>query len=413
LNRGGAIVWTLALAILGLLIFWVARNSYWDNVTVPTPWRNEAARNPFYAAQRFVEHLGATSTWDRFQTEVPTDGVIVVSSWHWDLAEGRRNRMERWVEDGGRLVLDRTLVGGEEAFEKWSGIQRVVPSEDDEEEEDKAGEERAPKEHSVTAQMGRGKPEPCRTLHEAMRSAGSRAGAPVNYELCGSDEDFSHLATTRPVDWELQDDDGANQVLRVRVGKGSVTVINAVPFRSRTFMLGDHASMLVSATQLRRGDEVHFLSEEEHASLLTLMWIFGWPVVVLALALIALALWRNSVRFGPLSAEPDRARRSLAEQIRGTGQFAQRFGGGRSLHAATVRALNEAAQRRISAYHQLSTAERVEAVSRLSGIESAVLGPAIYLSAPRRSHELRQAIALIETARRRILIDKKRSSHGN
>lgn len=403
---GRIVIRLLLVGVIVALIAWIARNTYWDDVTVQTPWKNEAARNPFYPAQRFVEHLGATSTWDRFQTQVPADGIIVVSSWHWDLAEGRRSRMEQWVENGGRLVLDRTLVGGQEAFEKWSGIKRIAPKSEDEEaedEDDTAGAE--------TGARPSRTPRECRVVREAMRSEGSRAGAPVEYMLCG-DEDFSHLATERTVDWSLQDDTG-NQVLRVRVGKGSVTVINAVPFRSRMFLRGDHPALLAGAAQLRRGDEVHFLSEDEHASLLTLMWIFGWPAVVLALALIVLALWRNSVRFGPLTAEPDRARRSLAEQIRGTGQFAQRFGSGKSLHAATVRALNEAAQRRISAYVRLSTAERVDAVARLSGIDAAVLGPAIYHSSPRRSHELRQAIALIETARRRILIDKKRSSHGN
>ncbi len=49
---------------------------------------------------------------------------------------------------------------------------------------------------------------------------------------------------------------------------------------------------------------MHFLSEEEQPSLITLMWIYGWPVVVLALALIGLALWRNSVRFGPARRGP-------------------------------------------------------------------------------------------------------------
>jgi hypothetical protein len=238
-----------------------------------------------------------------------------------------------------------------------------------------------------------------------MRGVGSRAGAAANFELCAP-EDFSHLTTTRAVAWALQDDSG-NQVLRVNVGKGSVTVINAVPFRFRQFLKGEHPALLVAATQLRHGDEVHFLSEEEHASLLTLMWLFGWPAVVLALVLIALALWRNSVRFGPLTAAPELVRRSLAEQIRGTGQFAMRFGGGKSLHAAAVRALHEAAQRRVATYPRLSANERVEAVARLTGIDAATLGPAIHHSGPRRPHELRQAIALIESARRRILIDTK------
>jgi len=222
--------------------------------------------------------------------------------------------------------------------------------------------------------------------------------------LC-ADEDGTQLVTTRPIAWALKDEVGI-QVLRVNVGKGSVTVVNGIPFLYRQFLEGDNAALLIAAVQLRKNDEVHFLSEEEHPSLLTLMWILGWPVVLLALALIALALWRNSVRFGPLTAEPDQARRSLAEQIRGTGLFVLRFGGGKALHAAAVRALNEAAGRRIGAYSRLSSVERIEAVARLTGADAAALGPAVNHGGARRPHELRQAVALIESVRRRLVNQK-------
>jgi hypothetical protein len=73
---------------------------------------------------------------------------------------------------------------------------------------------------------------------------------------------------------------------------------------------------------------VHFLTESEHPSLLALIWMYGAPVVGLAAAWLLLALWRNGVRFGSIVGTAPAARRSLAEQIRGTGQFALRFGGG-------------------------------------------------------------------------------------
>ena len=387
----GVILRLLVVAVVGLLVTWVALNTYWDKVTIPAPLQKEAARNPFYGAQHLVERLGAKSSWDRFLRDVSPDAAIVVSSWHWDLAEGRRSRMEQWVEAGGRLVLDRTLVGGQDEFERWSGITRRVPppakaeNKDEDDEEEKEAEDR----QSMLRRE-------CRVLHDE--------GASRSYELC-ADEDGSHLVTTRRVAWALKDEFG-NQVLRVNVGKGSVTVVNGVPFQFRQFLQGDNAALLVAAVQLRKKDEVHFLSEEEHPSLLALMWYLGWPVVLLALALIALALWRNGMRFGPLVAEPDQARRSLAEQIRGTGLFVMRFGGGKALHAAAVRALNEAARRRIGAYSRLSVSERIDAVARLTGADAAMLGPAVNHGGARRAHELRQAVALIESVRRRLINEK-------
>lgn len=409
------VVWAIVLAGIGLIVVWIANNTYWTEIEVPMPLKDEAARNPFYAAQRFVENLDATSVRDRIQVEVPDGAVVVLSSWHWDLVEGRRSRMEEWVERGGRLVLDRSLIGGEDRFREWSGIsrrnprleeaerrrQRIELGEDEEGDSDDAGNQE--EEEAETPAVVKRTAE-CRDLSESTPAA---AGSAIKgLRLCRP-SDGSYLTTTRKIAWALKDETG-NQVLRVDIGKGSVTVINALPFRYRVFLDGDHARLLALATQLRHGDEVHFMSEEEHASILTLMWVYGWPVVLLSLAWIGFALWRNSVRFGPLVAATDTARRSIAEQIRGTGQFVIRFGGGKALHAAAVRALDEAACRRISAYRRMPAGERIEAVARLAGLEPSLLAPAVNLSGPRRLHELRQALALIETARRRILTEKGR-----
>jgi hypothetical protein len=135
-------------------------------------------------------------------------------------------------------------------------------------------------------------------------------------------------------------------------------------------------------------------------------------VVALTLALVALVLWRGGVRFGPLAAAPDAARRSLVEQIRGTGQFELRHGSGDSLHTACVRALDEAARRRVSIYAGLSADQRAAALARLTGFDHDALARAARHGRVRRSHDLRSTIALLEAARRRTLLKHTRSSHG-
>jgi hypothetical protein len=191
--------------------------------------------------------------------------------------------------------------------------------------------------------------------------------------------------------------------MRVTVGRGTVTAINASPFQYRDFLEGHHPWVFAAATQVRRGDEVHFLTENDHPSLLALLWQYGAPVVILTLAIVGLALWRGGLRFGPLVAAQQTARRSLAEQIRGTGQFALRNGGGEALHAAAVRALEEAARRRIPRYARLSDEERSTALAGLTGIAAESLSAAMYHPRLQRAHDLRSAIALIEAARRQTL----------
>jgi hypothetical protein len=124
---------------------------------------------------------------------------------------------------------------------------------------------------------------------------------------------------------------------------------------------------------------------------------------MLAALLIALWLWRSGVRFGPLVAPTDPARRSLAEQIRGTGLFTMRFGGGAALYAATVRALNEVASRNLPHYEKFTEAERIAALATLTRLSAAELATALQDQAARKPQEIRKTIAFLEAARRRIL----------
>jgi len=222
---------------------------------------------------------------------------------------------------------------------------------------------------------------------------------------------WSELKTSKTPTWSLSDSSGV-QAMRVLVDRGSVTVVNSTPFRYHNLLEGDHAKVLAAASGLHRGDEVHFLSEDDHPSLLALMWHHGAPVVAVTLMLTALLLWRGCVRFGPLAAPHEPARRSLAEQIRGTAEFALRHGTGTSLHAACVRALDEAAERRLKIYPRLGAEQRTAALARLTGFDPQALASAVGNPDVRSRHELRRAIALLEAARRHIAIELTRTSYG-
>jgi hypothetical protein len=411
---GRRIATALFLGVIVLIIVWVARNTYWEEVSVPLPPKGEAATNPTYAAQKFTEALGGRAVKDQTFTPPRADEVLVLTDWNWNLSTARRQLMERWVESGGRLVVDRSVVSGSDDFERWSGISHLQKKRRGALErmsEDAAADDEETEDDEETPQLGGFIPRKCDTLKEE----GSGASYST-YSVCSLDLTRT-LTSTRRVEWALRDDTGM-QVLRVKMGSGSITAINGWPFRFRQFFDGDHAMLFAAATRFHRGDVVHFLSEQEFASLLKLTWRYGAPVVALALGLIALALWRGSLRFGPLAAPEPSARRSLAEQIRGTGHFAVRFGGGQALHAAAVRALGEAARRRIRGYENLSSEHRSAAVARLCGFEPDKLAAAINFTGARRSHELRSVIALLEAARRRILVDSTKttnqgSRHGN
>jgi len=405
------VIRVMAWLVVAGVVAWFASHMSFKPFEVSAPLRGEAIYNPFYAAIRMSAELGAEASWERVFTQPPADSIILLSEWNWSLSRPRRERLQKWVEDGGRLVIDNSVVGDFEEFEHWSGIgrrEKESPDEDDQDhpdqEEDEGGVETDDKSsgpsdsHSLA---GHFLDADCHKLTED--------GSGRKLALC--DIDWTHtLTSSRKILWALRDKAGIHAV-RAAVGRGSVTVLNASPFRYRDFLLGDHPRLFVAATQLRRGDTLQFLTEEDQASIMSLTWRFGAPAVLLLLAAVALGLWRSGTRFGPRVAVTQTARRSLAEQIRGTGQFALRFGGGEALHAATLRALRDAAIRRVPSYDAMSGTERVAAVAKASGIGEADLAPAMNYMGPRNSHELREAIAVLETARRRLLLTRKK--HGN
>jgi hypothetical protein len=399
----------IGLACIGLLVWAVARNTYWDEIVIPSSMQGEARTNPFYAAQRFVESLGGTSERRQALGAPPsTDAVLVLNNWHWSLIAHRRQQLEEWVRNGGRLIVDHTLTGGEDQLEVFSGMKFSYPErEDDEEDEDEANEEYA-EEDNETVTNESSKQDSEESYYESgicgsLLASYSKKSSDLRdrYSVCELAE-VTFITSSRPVFWALHDTEGM-QAARTEIGKGSITFLNATPFGNRDFTQVDHGLLFVAVTQLKHGDHVVFLSETEHPGLLSLIWGNGKPVVLLGALFILFALWRGAMRFGPLAATPDSSRRSLAEQIRGSGLFILRFGGSATMHSAMRRALDNAAQKRIVNYARLSSSERAAALAKASGVDAEKLNEALHFSGHRNSHELQQALALLETARRALL----------
>jgi len=379
-----------------ILVVVLAQFTEWRETEQRLPPQGEARRNPFYAMQRVADALGARTSWEHALGTPSPEGVVVLSAFHWNLLPARQAAVERWVEAGGRLVVDDRLLSVR-AFELWSGISWDSPADENDDEND---------DKFIGPVDGRA-PKLCRDLRTAVDGGGLRRR---RYRLCEY-SDGTWLVTPKQAEWRLLDDDGP-QALRVRVGRGTVTVINASPFTGVEPLAGEHARLFVDATQLRSGDEVHFITENERPSLLALIWRYGAPVVMLAAVWIALALWRGGQRFGPLVPPTEPVRRSLAEQIRGAGHFALRSGASESLHRAAARALDEAAQRRVSGFQALDVDGRAAALARLTTFDVPTLAAAMTLVDFRNTNAIRSSVSVLERARRQLLTKQTGREHG-
>ena len=395
------IIKLIVFAAVVLLGIWIMNNTYWAEESVPKGLSGEAATNPFYTAQHLSDALGAHSEWKRVLTEMPdTNAVIVLGYWNWNVITERRETLQKWVTAGGRLIIDDSLIAKESALKDWAGLEyQSVSKKSDQEatDEDADEEETAPPKPFLKPGV----------FCEHLQLTGNNIPVDLRsatYQFCTFDRD-RFIASSKPVEWGLRNEHGL-QAVRVTIGKGSVSLFNAEPFGNRAMLNGDHGLIFVAATQLQRDDNIFFVMDEDGTPLLKLIWLYGAPAVTLVLLLVAATLWRNGTRFGPMAAVRDGARRSLAEQIIGTGRFIIRFNGGKTLHAATVRALLESARRHIPHYDRLGTQDRIAALAVATNINVDELNSAIHHQGIRRPTDLRHVITVLEHARR--ILDSKR-----
>ena len=359
------IIGVVCLVLLGL---WVERNTYWTETEMPMPLRGEARTNPFYVAEQFVNAVGATGMHDGAFTRPPTDAVVVLSNLRWGLIAGRRQALEQWVQGGGRLVVDESMLLDSD-FQEWVGIDFETVHDDDSE---------------YTPPLVK-----CTAL------APTAPDGTAPYALCGF-HDQSQLETDKPLLLALADEFGL-QVARIAMGQGTVTAINKMPFAEKQLLDGDHAALFVRMAQLRRGDEVHFLSESDYPSMFALAWRYGSPALLLAALLTAAVLWRMRTVIGPPLPDAPRARRALTEQMVSTGEFTAR-GGGEALQVASMRAVEDAVRRRHPGMARLTRDQRRTVVQQATGLDDESFtdashgGRALLASVVRRIEQARRQI---------------------
>jgi hypothetical protein len=378
---------TYAVILLVLAIFgvWVARNTYWDDTLVPVPLQGEAATNAFYSVQHLAAALGIqTNVVLSLNAPPPKKGALLIDGFQGDMSHTRVDGLAPWVDSGGRLIITDDVVLAAPKFQAWSGISLGARF--------SAG---AKKEPVKTAAAPRDPEDDCAPLDVAVD--GKAAGQTL--VLCIPPRE-SGLASKHKPAWSLANEYGL-QILRINIGRGSVTVIPRYWLISnKNLIRHDHAEILVTAANLTRGDALYIVNAAAAETLIALAWRVAAPALVFFGIALACMILQQLPRFGPLLPAPAMVRRSLAEQIRANAAFAWRTRKLTALRAAVSRALDETAGKRIASYGSLDVRSRVNAIAAWAGIDPKTLNAAMTEDAVGAPQVQRAAISLLEQARR-------------
>jgi len=408
----------LAAALVVVLGLWIQQSIEWVDVPLPVPPQGEAARDPFYAAKRLAERLGASVTTVRNFDQLPPPGAtLVLASHRWAMFPGREQALERWVRGGGHVVALQRAWSTDAQAPAWVQIKSSTPARAAKLGPPAAGDAASAPAADIAspaaaasdplAGLARLIAPSCARYAEPDASEGA-FGPPRTYGICGWPSRVLRASAPR---WQLVGATGT-VALRVAIGAGDVTS-NAIEgsFNNQALLREDGALAFAAMLQLAPGDRVWFLVDEARAPLLALLWQHGAPAIALAFAALVLALWRGGARFGPRLLDAPLARRSIGEQVRRTAAFVA-GGGGAALHAASVRALAAEARRSIANYAGLlARSARSDAIAKKTGDDAAALAAAMAPQPHAGRKRIAAAVHRLERARRVLAAGGRRVSH--
>jgi hypothetical protein len=369
----------VALTLVGI---WVARNTYWDDTVVPVPPQGEAATNTYYSVQHLVSALGIRSSFvTSLRAPPPNNRALLIDGLQGDVTHSRVDDLIPWVESGGRLIITDDVVLADPKFQEWSQIHlgsRFVSPE---------------KSKPIVARSD--PDQDCAPLDVAVD--GIATGTTLT--LCKPPREFGLVSKRKPA-WSLANEFGL-QVLRVNIGRGSVTVIPRYSLiANKTLIRHDHAEIFISAANLRRGDALYIVNVARAETLIAMVWRRAAPALIFFGVAILCIILREWPRFGPAIPAPAMVRRSLAEQLRANAAFAWRTRKLSALRASVGRALDETAKQRIASYSSLDVRKRANAIAAWAGTDSKMLNAAMTEDALGTPQVQRAAIALLEQTRR-------------
>ena len=291
---------------------------------VEVGYRGPARRDPFLAAERFLENRGYDiEIHNEFRKGLP-EGETVLTSAQSLTDYGMTDEILGWLGRGGHLLV--LLEGGEAFTNDWAHSSSHKLKET-------SGEQAA-----LLERLGVGKTE--------------FAEGKVKFEINGRSGEvevpsrFHWKNSAQPGNVKIIAGDADKPAIAsFPRGAGRVTVVaQSHPFRNRYIGEGDHAWLLDLLVGQNNSDAVWFLRGTRQ-SFASMLWEHGWMALLAAAALLAVWLWKNLPRFGPLRTAQEAGPRQFSEHLALTGGFLWHHRESRMLLAPLQRAVVAAAER--------------------------------------------------------------------
>ena len=313
-----------AIVLLLIVPFIASCDGHWEDVEKNLGYKGKARTDPFLAAEMLLKENGHKAERTPTLGKLPEakNGIVFTSS-EAGVPEGRAKQLLSWVGKGGHLVYS---VAGSMPYNDWSGgsdffinfgtderpdpilTKLGVKLNDHRPKIDLKGKKKRPvvkpKEKSDAKDKDSDK---TKKEKEAARIGDTVETTILNWDGKEYALELSDKITFKPGrdlrrgEWSTAGDKEP-AILSLHYGAGRITLLNhARPLRNKHIGDNDHAAWLVALA----GENHHAIKDVRFvvgmtAGFWTLLWQRAWmPLVALAFV-IAVWLWKNGRRFGPI-----------------------------------------------------------------------------------------------------------------
>ncbi len=357
----------VVLALIGVVLSQLERRT----IEIENGPSEEARRNPFLAAERFLARLESPVSSESGRELLrrlppPTDTLVVRHPG--SLAPERRRALDQWMTDGGRLVVtaSASVTGDAEEGDLASGYG-VWLSSDDADRPATEGQTEVLAEVSIE-----GPGSPLRVAFSTERALETLA-----------EPEMAAIAADRL------------RMVQLPVGDGSLVVLADDRFMTNA-AIGEHDHALLMAYLLAPapGGTVWLLYDREMPWIGAVVWSAA-PYAVIAGALCLLAwAWSAGARLGPLRSVPSRDRRDLLEHLDASADFLWRHGQSDHLIKPTRRRVIALWRRRRPDLGGLDDAALAHAIAVATGEDPDAVVRALHVHAEDADAFVRQSALL-------------------
>lgn len=373
MSRRSLFILGAVLAVLSALFgVWVYQNFERTLVEARGGLSPEARRNPYLAAERFLERLGVETTSEgsreRLQTPPESAGLMIVRHLGWDLTETQIDALEAWMERGGHLVV-------------------TPPKGDWGEDDDDARSD-------LLARFGLAMVAVEEETSDPYRLEGLAAGAVEVRFRSG----WTVLDRRQAADWQAAPAGDGHHLVQLRLGDGRLTVLTDQNWLEND-AIGelDHAFLL--ADLVGEADQAWLLYRTDAPPLTRLLWQWAPHLVLSVLLLIPIWLGAQTQRSGPLIHQGEAPRRNLLEHLEAGARFIWKPDRGAGLLRSAQRRIEQQWLRRQPVLERKNPTQRSEWIGRLLEIQPGAVHRALYEPARNEQEFIRLSATLWRLSR--------------